>query len=391
MTVVNIVATSYNLGSENTYKVQSFESEGYQFIWSEKILDKSDVVVFCNIHSYFKSQWFRSKHLKGKLKILKICDEPPVVEPEQHLKFFWNRFDIIITWTEHLLKASPKFVPISMPSCFGGPNRLKNKYDKEQYSDFKAVKKEKKICMINSYKKCLVYGELYSERFKIAKWFEDVKDLPLHVYGNIPSPLRNYKGKLADKFSMLSRYLFSIAFENFYDPKWSKGYVTEKVFDALFCYSIPIVYNNQTIESIIPSNCYVDYSSFSSISDFYTYLKNLSDEEIDNYLKNIHRFNQSFDYHTFYSIDMVHKNIIEAIEKYDKQNTPKKVNINDFYDDLPSVRAKSLFILYTIYVSFRRFWGRFLFLRRSHKYLYNKILLLLGSSKRFIRYGNFNQ
>jgi len=63
-----------------------------------------------------------------------------------------------------------------------------------------------------------------------------------------------------EKHDVYSRYEFALCFENMA----MSGYITEKIFDALFSGCIPIYWGAPDISNYIPSDCFVDRRQFSS-------------------------------------------------------------------------------------------------------------------------------
>lgn len=71
-----------------------------------------------------------------------------------------------------------------------------------------------------------------------------------------PSP---YKG---EKLDLLKKYRFVLAFENY---KGNEGYISEKIFDALYAGAIPIYLGDEKIDSWVDSKCFVDARKFKSL------------------------------------------------------------------------------------------------------------------------------
>lgn len=69
-----------------------------------------------------------------------------------------------------------------------------------------------------------------------------------------------YRGACESKYEILSRYYFSLCFENMA----MKGYVTEKIFDCLYAGTIPLYWGAKDISNLIPSDVYVDCRHFGS-------------------------------------------------------------------------------------------------------------------------------
>lgn len=69
-----------------------------------------------------------------------------------------------------------------------------------------------------------------------------------------------FRGLCDDKHELLSRYKFTIAYENTAYP----GYVTEKVIDAIVSASIPVYLGAPDIAAQLPAGAFIDARAFSS-------------------------------------------------------------------------------------------------------------------------------
>jgi alpha(1,3/1,4) fucosyltransferase len=74
-----------------------------------------------------------------------------------------------------------------------------------------------------------------------------------------------YKGPCNSKLEILSKYRFSLCYENM--PM--EGYVTEKIFDCLYAGTIPVYLGAPDIDRFIPSNAYVDRTQYTNLTDLY--------------------------------------------------------------------------------------------------------------------------
>ena len=90
---------------------------------------------------------------------------------------------------------------------------------------------------------------------------------------------RCYRGPIppgvAAKVETVAGYRFCLCFENTRFP----GYVTEKIFDALFAGSIPVYLGAPDISHHVWPECFVDASRFSSPADLAAFLGGLSETD----------------------------------------------------------------------------------------------------------------
>ena len=176
--------------------------------------------------------------------------------------------------------------------------------------DFKTDKKDKFCTIIAGNKHVAHPLELYSERLKAIRWFEQnhPKDFDLFGIGwdkyffrspfsilnrfeflkklfkpNYPS----YRGEIQSKKEILEKYKYSICYEN---AKDAPGYITEKIFDCFFVGCVPIYLGAPNIVDHIPKNTFIDRRLFNSYEELYRYLKTMSENEYNNYLNNIREY-----------------------------------------------------------------------------------------------------
>lgn len=169
-------------------------------------------------------------------------------------------------------------------------------------------------------------NELYSERIKVIEFFEQKHPEDLDLFGIgwdfafggyyimkilekfhlfkffwgfikflkldflISKKYKCYRGSLSPKIPALRYYRFNICYENVYGEM---GYITEKIFDCFFAGCIPIYLGAPNISDLIPTNCFIDKRNFKNYNDLYNFLKSMSEQEFNNYLKNISGFLKS--------------------------------------------------------------------------------------------------
>ncbi len=187
--------------------------------------------------------------IKKKTKAIAILREPKLVSKENFDKKRHNEFDLILTWKKSLIDHK-KYLPYPSTRC-------------ESFSQLQIKSQDildRKLCvLINSNISSKSEGELYSLRKRIINWFDSYnpEDFDLWGYGwnkvniiifnkrlcRLNRPLKyvpsSYQGVALDKFNTLSKYKFSICFEN---NNLENYYVSEKIFDAFRSNNVPIYY-----------------------------------------------------------------------------------------------------------------------------------------------------
>jgi len=235
----------------------------------------------------------------GKNNYLLIF-ESKIVRPDN-----WNvenhkYFKKIFTWDDNLVD-SKKYLKINYP----------HKIPKDL--DYDMSKKEKLCTMVASHKFKKHPLELYTERIRAIRWFEQNHHEDFDLYGigwdkyyfkGILSRLNrfdmltkflkprypSYRGAVKLKREVLQKYKFAICYENARDIP---GYITEKIFDCFFAGCVPVYRGASNVTDYIPQDTFIDKRNFKNYDELYSYLKNISDKEYMGYLDAIKSFIKS--------------------------------------------------------------------------------------------------
>lgn len=95
--------------------------------------------------------------------------------------------------------------------------------------------------------------------------------------------------QIDDKDVTVAKYQFALCFENTIYP----GYVTEKIYDCFLARCIPIYYGAHNIDEYVPANTFIDMRNFKNFEALSSFLENISEEKIEEYLFNINKFLES--------------------------------------------------------------------------------------------------
>jgi alpha(1,3/1,4) fucosyltransferase len=181
--------------------------------------------------------------------------------------------------------------------------------------------------------------ELYSERMRAVEYFSRTKDIDLYgvgwdgptfrvgkacvpgTFGKVampgtgqkivfesrrlwqrvfPDPLlvaarSVYRGFARSKAEALSKYKFSLCFEN----SILKGWTTEKIFDCFFAGTVPVYWGAPDVQDYIPKDCYIDMRQFKDYGELRSYLKSLGARDIQRYKEAARDFLHSPRYRPF--------------------------------------------------------------------------------------------
>lgn len=222
----------------------------------------------------------------GKVKKYALLQECEVMAPRNWDRRRHAQFDALFTWSPELVD-NRRYFRVNFSNAF--PSAPAPEREKE------------KLCvMIAAHKRNSHPLELYSERERTIRWFERRHPEQFDLYGigwdryafggprlvralNRLTPLTrliggrfpSYRGTVERKRPVMAGYKFSICYENARDIP---GYVTEKIFDALFAGSVPVYWGAPDIEKYVPKDCFVDRRDFSTHDELYAYLRTMGDE-----------------------------------------------------------------------------------------------------------------
>lgn len=175
---------------------------------------------------------------------------------------------------------------------------------------------EKKLCTLIAGNKFVYHPlELYTQRLRAINWFDTHHPDQFDLYGIgwnnyltpskilnkiliktnlislIPNkPPKTYRGTVENKNQVMSKYKFSICYENACDIP---GYITEKIFDSFFAGCVPVYWGANNIDKHIPKNCYIDKRLFNTYEELYKFLTHMPKETYNNYLDAIEDFLKS--------------------------------------------------------------------------------------------------
>lgn len=247
--------------------------------------------------------------------------ESEVVRPGNWDKKHHKYFKKIFTWNDSWVDGK-KYIKYYWP----------NKIPKNLHLD---VSKKNKLCtMIVAHKFKSHSLELYTERIKAIRWFEQNHPEDFDLYGMgwdkhyfrgalsrlnrfeiltrlLKPKYPSYKGSVKSKRETLQGYRFAICYENGRDIP---GYITEKIFDCFFAGCVPIYWGAPNVTEHIPSDTFIDKRNFKSYEQLYNYLKNMPDKEYADYLQAIKNLVRSDKIYPF-SAEYFAEKIINEIMK----------------------------------------------------------------------------
>lgn len=246
----------------------------------------ADYYSFGILSNYKKLKNFSNVRLRAF-----VLMEPPVTRPRLYrfLPEITKYFDKVFIHNVEGDGYSLKDVDRSKLRTFFWPQPYDNVID--QY--WNNTLRENRIVAISSrHIPFSLRGELYSKRIEVMLNFAKSEKIDLFGKGwdkwwtykstwlpnllNYKKLISIYRGPCESKHEVLSRYKFSLCFENM----TMQGYVTEKIFDCFYAGCVPIYLGAKNISELIPTDSFIDYRKYSSAKELLNHIMTLSDNEI---------------------------------------------------------------------------------------------------------------
>ena len=258
--------------------IQEAQKRNYLLKFTRNISNTADVkaVVFFgpNVN---ESKLYQDLKKYSSDKCILYVWEAVVIDPTGYESWLKNYFGKIFTHKDDLVD-NKQYFKFHWPSfCTIG-------------EEYKIPFNQKKFCSIFAANKCSSHPlEIYSERIKTIKFFENLSTNELDFYGKgwNASEYTSYKGDAVDKLKTCGNYKFNICYEN---GQKIPGYMTEKIFDCFACCCVPIYWGASNITEFVPADCFIDRRDFDSHDALYSFLKNIDETAYNQYLENIKKF-----------------------------------------------------------------------------------------------------
>jgi hypothetical protein len=110
-----------------------------------------------------------------------------------------------------------------------------------------------------------------------GRGWDDTGNMPRHHAERLAAINSVFRGPCGNKHELLSRYKFTIAFENTEYP----GYVTEKVIDAMVAASVPVYLGAPDIADQLPAEAFIDARGFNSPEAIAAHLEQIPESKAE--------------------------------------------------------------------------------------------------------------
>lgn len=262
-------------------------------------IENFDAILFMEFPT-FKNKYFRQLINNKFENLYLLIFESEVVRPDNWNVENYKYFKKIFTWNDEFIDGK-EYIKYYWPNKI--PENL----------DFDLSKKTELCTMIAGHKFKSHPLELYTERVKAIRWFEQNHPEDFDLYGIgwdkyyfkgalsmlnrfevltklLKPKYPSYRGAVKSKRRMLQKYKFAICYENARDVP---GYITEKIFDCFFAGCVPVYWGAPNVTEHIHADTFIDKRKFRTYEELYSYLKNMPDREYMGYLDAIRSFIKS--------------------------------------------------------------------------------------------------
>jgi len=241
----------------------------------------------------------RGIELAGERKYV-ILLECEAIKPDNWDRGRHREFDKIFTWHDGLVDNKRYFkinFSVQFPSVIERVQQAKEKF----------------CVMIVAQKYVRHPQELYTERVRAIRWFEENHPSEFDLYGMgwdrfvfsgamkklnkldfltraLKPDFPSYRGRIDLKKEVLKKYKFAICYEN---AQGIPGYITEKIFDCFFAGCVPIYWGPPNVTEHIWPDTFIAKNRFKTYEALYEYLNGMSETEYNGYLTAIGEYLKS--------------------------------------------------------------------------------------------------
>jgi hypothetical protein len=264
-------------------------------------LESFDAAIFFDHPTFLNSRYRQLQKIPGK-KLYLFLFENPSNRPDNYWRSNHGAFEKIFTWAPEWVddrKYIKMWLPLKIPDSF--------KINRAEKSKF--------CVQVVSQKYSGHCAELYSERVRAIRWFEREHPAEFDLFGTnwnrfyfsgkmarlnlllqkgyskFPNAGKinrfpSWRGTVDSKNAVMRNYKFAITYENASFP----GYVTEKIFDALFAGCVPIYAGAPDVTDYIPPEVFIDKREFPDYPSLYRFLKDMPEKAYQEKLDAIESF-----------------------------------------------------------------------------------------------------
>lgn len=270
------------------------KSKGLRLISSENFsIESIDGFLFIDCPD--RNDSFYINALQTNKPLFLMVWESDLINSNNHNREIHDSFDVVFTYDDSIID-NVKYYKIAY------------NFDFTQRKSFQGDPFDRDLlCLISSNNYSDRPGELYSLRREVINWYSENRPESFHLYGvgwgkiipprkfwhriynkfsfihpAISSYNKCYQGEVNNKIDIGLNYRFQICFEN---SSLQAGYVSEKLFHALFSGSVPVYLGAPNISDLVPDNCFVDFRQFKDCEGLHQFMSEMDRDTYINYLE----------------------------------------------------------------------------------------------------------
>lgn len=246
---------------------------------------------------HIEAQWARAPNAPQYLLLI----EDRHIRPQNYF-VHWQRYRRVFSWDDDIVDTRGAVKYLFPARISAGP--VGDWADRPIFMSLIAANKAQAV---------RTRDDLYRERIATLAWFQENAPNDLHLYGsgwNLPNhppglaakalfkilrrtgAFKNrgrlcWHGIAPVKRDVLLRSRFNLCYEN---TRGSRGYISEKLFDALSTGAVPIYWGAPNVTDYVPEDCFIDRRHFATNEALSRFLKAITPEEHARYQEAMHNF-----------------------------------------------------------------------------------------------------
>lgn len=246
---------------------------------------------------HIEAQWARAPNAPQYLLLI----EDRHIRPQNYF-VHWQRYRRVFSWDDDIVDTRGAVKYLFPARISAGP--VGDWADRPIFMSLIAANKAQAV---------RTRDDLYRERITTLAWFQENAPNDLHLYGsgwNLPNhppglaakalfkilrrtgAFKNrgrlcWHGIAPVKRDVLLRSRFNLCYEN---TRGSRGYISEKLFDALSTGAVPIYWGAPNVTDYVPEDCFIDRRHFATNEALSRFLKAITPEEHARYQEAMHNF-----------------------------------------------------------------------------------------------------
>jgi alpha(1,3/1,4) fucosyltransferase len=212
----------------------------------------------------------------------------------------WSKYKSVFTWDDDLVESRGATKYAFPAHISPGPVG-----DFDQRPIFLSMVAANKQHVVRS------ASDLYAERIRTLRWYQNNAPDDLQLFGpgwNLPNHPAGFAAKFAFKLLKLSglygtssrpcwqgiapvkrdvllKSRFNLCYEN---TRGNRGYVSEKLFDALSTGAVPIYWGAPNVANLLPDGCFIDRRKFTDHDHLHRFLRSMTPTEHSRYQAQMH-------------------------------------------------------------------------------------------------------